>query len=207
MSASAQVPQFTIESDVDVGALVALGERLRADGAQVAMTDLVAAATARALGSHVEVNSTFEEDAVVQRSRVNLGIAIGLDEGLVAPCIEDADRLSLHQLAEARRALGEAARAGSLTPAQMLNTTFTISNLGPFGVRRFRALVTPPQAAILALGAIADGVVRGADGPAFGRIMSVALSCDHRSIDGAPAARFLTTLVDLLEMPGWLEEV
>jgi pyruvate dehydrogenase E2 component (dihydrolipoamide acetyltransferase) len=207
MSASAQVPQFTIESDVDVGDLVALGERLGANGARVGMTDLFAVATARALRNHPEMNSTFEDGAVVQRSQVNLGIAIALEEGLVAPCIEEADRLSLRKLAEGRRALAEAAQAGMLTPTQMLSTTFTISNLGPLGVRRFKALVTPPQAGILALGAIADGVVRGPHGPTFGSIVSVALSCDHRAIDGAPAARFLATLVNLLQEPGWLAEL
>ena len=124
------------------------------------------------------------------------GPAIALPDGLIAPAIREADARTLPEIAGERRRLAAAAAAGTLGPDDLFSTTFTISNLGPLGVRRFRALVVPPQAAILAVGAITER-----------HELSLALSCDHRVLDGAPAARFLATVVELLEAPEWADEL
>lgn len=201
MSVSAGIPQFTIDRDLDARPLLELVAELRVAGEAATASDLISAACARALRRHPEMNASFDGDAVVQRGQVNLGIAIAIADGLVAPCIEAADRLTLRELAAARRRLARAAKGGRLEAAQLLNATFTISNLGPLGVRRFRALVTPPQAGILAVGAIGDGVVKGEDRLELGPTLSLALSCDHRAVDGAPAARFLASVSGPLEDP------
>ena len=125
-----------------------------------------------------------------------MGIAVALPDGLVAPAVLRADALSLPELAAERRRLTAAAQAGVLTPGELLSATFTVSNLGTFGVSRFRALVVPPQAAILAVGGLRpDGTV------------TLALSCDHRVLDGAPGAEFLRDLTRSLVEPAWLDDL
>jgi pyruvate dehydrogenase E2 component (dihydrolipoamide acetyltransferase) len=194
MTASALVPQFTIEAEPRLDALAARRRELRADWPQLSYTDLFIAACARALRAHPGVNASFDDDAIVEHADVNLGIALALPDGLIAPAVREADRLTLAEIAGERERLTAAAQAGTLMPEDVFSATFTLSNLGPYGIRRFRALVVPPQAAILALGAItAEGTV------------SLSLSCDHRVLDGAPAAEFLATVVDLLERPDWVE--
>ncbi len=152
MNASALVPQFTIESDASVDALAGLRREQAATGVTVSYSDLFVAATARALKLHPGLNSSYGDDAILEHQVVNIGLAVALEDGLIAPAIRDADQLTLAQIVEARERLTAAAQAGTLTPEDVFSTTFTISNLGPYGVRRFRALVVPPQAAILALG-------------------------------------------------------
>jgi len=193
MTASALVPQFTVEVDAS---LDPLAEWRRGAGEGVSYSDAIVAAVARALRSHPALNSSFADDAILEHGEINVGFALDLPDGLIAPAIRRADERSLPSLAAERRRLAEAAQAGTLTPEDVFSATFTVSNLGPLGVRRFRALVVPPQAAILALGALTE------DG-----LMSLSLSCDHRVVDGAPAARFLADLVALLEEPAWLDEL
>jgi pyruvate dehydrogenase E2 component (dihydrolipoamide acetyltransferase) len=194
MNASALVPQFTIESDASVDALAGLRREQASTGVTVSYSDLFVAATARALKLHPGLNSSYGDDAILEHQVVNIGLAVALEDGLIAPAIRDADQLTLAQIVEARERLTAAAQAGTLTPEDVFSTTFTVSNLGPYGVRRFRALVVPPQAAILALGAITpDGQV------------SLSLSCDHRVLDGAHGAEFLRDLVGLLERLDWLD--
>lgn len=196
MSASALVPQFTIESDARLDALEDRRDELGRGGVSLSYSDVLVAACARTLRAHLNVNASFDEDAIVEHAEINVGLAIALPDGLIAPAIRGADTLSLAGLAAERERLTAAARAGTLAPDELFSTTFTISNLGPFGVRRFRALVVPPQAAILALGALTPE-----------KTMSLSLSCDHRVLDGAPAAAFLRELAVLLEQPGWLDEL
>ncbi len=194
MTASALVPQFTIESDADLDALAEFRRELQSTGVSVSYSDLFVAATARALKQHPRLNSSYGEDAVLEHQVVNIGIAVALEDGLIAPAIREADQLTLAEIAQARERLTAAAQAGTLTPEDVFSTTFTISNLGTYGVRRFRALVVPPQAGILALGAITpEGQV------------SLSLSCDHRVLDGAHGAEFLRDLVGLLERSDWLD--
>lgn len=194
MTASALVPQFTIESEPRVEALAERRTELQRADPAISYSDLVVAACARALTKFPALNSSLVEDAIVEHGEVNIGLAVALPDGLIAPAIRHADRKTLSQIAAERQRLAEAAQHNALTAEDVFSTTFTISNLGPFGVRRFRALVVPPQAAILALGAITPE-----------RTLSLALSCDHRVLDGAVAAEFLSCLVGLLESPAWFE--
>ena len=196
MSVSALVPQFTVEYDVPLDELQWRRRRWQAAGAHVSVADVLTAACARALRDHPAVNASWTEGAILQHADVNVGLAIALPDGLVAPAVLRADTLHLAELAAERRRLTAAARAGVLTPGELLSATFTVSNLGPFGVSRFRALVVPPQAAILAVGGLRpDGTV------------TLALSCDHRVLDGAPAAAFLRDLAASLAEPAWLDEL
>jgi pyruvate dehydrogenase E2 component (dihydrolipoamide acetyltransferase) len=135
------------------------------------------------------INASFDDDAIIEHGDVNVGFAVALDEGLLTPVIRNADRLTLHSLDAERTRLVKAARAGTLSPAELRDATFTVSNLGPLGVERFRALVVPPQAAILAVGKMRDQTI------------ALSLSCDHRVLDGALAARFLAAVVARLERP------
>ena len=197
MTASALVPQFTVEQDVPFDEVQWWRRRRwKADGVRVSVAEVLTAATARALRAHPGVNASWTDDGVLLHADVNVGIAVALPDGLVAPAVLRADRLSLPELAAERRRLTAAAQAGVLTPGELLSATFTVSNLGTFGVSRFRALVVPPQAAILAVGGLRpDGTV------------TLALSCDHRVLDGAPGAAFLRDLADSLAEPAWLDEL
>ena len=184
--ASASVPQFTVERTVDVRAV----QRLRAAaGRSFSLSDALTAATAAGLAGHRRLNASWTEDGILEHGAINVGLAVAVDDGLLVPAIRHADRLTLGQLAAERVRLTAAARAGTLRPEEVFSTTFTVSNLGPHGVHRFRALVLPPQAAILAVGAVVDGR------------LELALSCDHRVVDGAPAAGFLAEVADRLEGP------
>jgi pyruvate dehydrogenase E2 component (dihydrolipoamide acetyltransferase) len=188
--ASAQVPQFSVDVEVGTGALAAL----RASGARLSYSDALVAAAARALRRHPVLNSCFDGDTIVENHEVNIAFVVGLDDGIIAPAILGADEKSLAELAAERIRLTEAARNGTLRPAELFSATFTISNLGPFGVSRFQAMVLPPQAAILAAGSVrADSR------------LTLTLTCDHRVVDGVPAARFLADLGELLERPEWME--
>lgn len=188
VTASAAVPQFTIDYDVNTASLAVLRE-----SRPFAWSDLVTAATGRALRRHPRLNASWAQDAIIEHPSVNVGLAIALDDGLVAPAICNADQLSIAEIAAERNRLTCAARDGTLTPADLFSATFTVSNLGSLGVARFTALVLPPQAAILAVGGIRPG---GA--------LRLTLACDHRVVDGFPAAVFLRDLVARLEEPSWL---
>lgn len=194
MSASALVPQFTIEVDADLGLVGTARETARAAGRQLSPVDFLVRAAAEALVEHPRVNASYADDAIVEHPVVNVGLAVALDDGLVSPAIMGADRRTLDEIAAERLRLAEAARAGTLSIEEAMSSTFTISNLGPLGIARFRALVVPPQAAILAVGASRpDGLT------------CLALSCDHRVLDGAPAAAFLTAVAARLEDGGWVD--
>jgi pyruvate dehydrogenase E2 component (dihydrolipoamide acetyltransferase) len=147
------------------------------------------------------VNARWEHDAVARLPDVNVGIAVAFDGGLVVPVVHGADRLGVREVAGRRRELVTRARDGALRPEDVQDGTFTVSNLGMFGVDAFTAIVNGPQAAILAVGRVADRVVAEDGRPAVRPGMTVTLSCDHRVVDGAMAARFLGTFVELAEEP------
>lgn len=195
VTASAAIPQFTVEYDVEVAGMSAIRAQLPAS---VSYTDMVHAATAQALTRHRRLNASWGEQGIVEHASVNLGfaLAVAAQDGIVVPSILDADKLTLPELAERRRSLTGAALEGGLRPADVLYTTFTVSNLGATGVSRFSALVLPPQAAILAVG-----------GARPHGTMTLALSCDHRVVDGLPAAVFLRDVAELLHDPGWMQEL
>ena len=185
--ASANVPQYSISVDVPVATVLAACNRARESTPGVSISDIINAAVVQALVAHPRVNSSFTDEGIVQHSAVNLAFIVEVADGMVAPAILDAAPRSMEELASERVRLTASALAGSLRPAELLSGTFTVSNLGPLGVHRFNAMVLPPQAAILAIGA-----------PTEAGFISLTLTCDHRVVDGAPAARFLTEIVGRL---------
>jgi pyruvate dehydrogenase E2 component (dihydrolipoamide acetyltransferase) len=201
-------PHFFLTRDADAGRLESWRSAVRARPGyeRVTHTDLLVRVAAEALVRHPRVNASWRDGSIVPGEGVNVGIAVATDDALVVPVIHGADRLSLRELAERRAVLVEAARAGSLRPEDVGGGTFTISNLGMFGVDAFLAVLNPPQAAILAVGRIADRVVPVEGEPGIRPYLTLSLSFDHRVVDGARGARFLDTLASLVEEPAGLVE-
>jgi pyruvate dehydrogenase E2 component (dihydrolipoamide acetyltransferase) len=150
---------------------------------------------------HPRLNSSWTTEGIRLHDHVNMGVAIAVNDGVVAAVIPNAHAASLAEIATQRRDVAERARAGKLRPADIADATFTISNLGMYQVDQFTAIITPPQAAILAVGAIVDRVVGVEGKPAVRPMMTLTLSCDHRAADGARAAMFLNDLVDAVRDP------
>lgn len=197
------VPHFYLLREVDAGRLVTWRETFQTDGAaEITFTDLLVALTARALRDHPRLAARWEQGRIVSGDRIDVGLAVAIEDGLVVPIIRDADRLTVPEIAAARKELVERARAGRLRPDDIRGGTMTISNLGMYGVDAFYAIVNPPQAAILSVGRIADRVVAAAGSPAVRPMLTVSLSCDHRVVDGARGAQFLDTLAGLIARAG-----
>jgi pyruvate dehydrogenase E2 component (dihydrolipoyllysine-residue acetyltransferase) len=190
------IPHFFVSRDVDATALHAARERQSG----VTHTDLLVSLAARTLVAHPRLNASWIDDAVRTNRDVNVAIAIAVEDAVVTGVVHRADTMPLAAVATRRRALAERARAGRLQPADIAGATFTISNLGMFQVDAFTAIIVPPQAAILAVGAIADRVVAVNGVPAVRPMMTLTLSCDHRIVDGARAAAFLNDFVVSLSM-------
>lgn len=196
-------PEFTVTVTVDVEELLALRARLAELEPEQRLSpgDFVIKACALALREHPGVNASWAGDTVELFSRVNIGVAVAAPGALLVPTLYDADVKSLGQIGAETRALAQSARAGRLAPAEMANATFTVSNLGMYGVSHFTAVLNPPQAAILAVGAAEQQVVVR-DGEFVARHrMSLTLTADHRVIYGADAAAFLTSVRERLEQP------
>ncbi len=204
--AKATVPELVLGADVDMEACVELGRRISALGGEIVPTcdDMVVKACALALREHPRANAAHRDGRFELYSRVNVGIAVPAQGAVVVPTIFDADRRSLADLAATARVLAERADAGELTPPELGGGTFTVSSLGAYGVTRFTAVINPPQAGALAVGALERrAVVR--DGEIAARhVLSVTLTCDHRILYGAEAGAFLARIRDLLERPAAL---
>jgi pyruvate dehydrogenase E2 component (dihydrolipoamide acetyltransferase) len=203
------VPHFFVTRDIDATALNQYRERVggeieRTHKIRVSHTDLLVALVARVLLKHPRLNASWGADGIHLHDHVNMGVAIAVDDGVVAAVIHDAHTTSLAEISLQRRDVAERARAGKLRPADIADATFTISNLGMYQVDQFSAIITPPQAAILAVGGIADRVVAVAGKPAVRPLMTLTLSCDHRVADGARAALFLSELAEALREPASL---
>jgi pyruvate dehydrogenase E2 component (dihydrolipoamide acetyltransferase) len=154
---------------------------------------------------HPRLNATWHDGVVRLNREVNMGVAMAVDDGVVATVIPNADKTNLREIAVQRRELTERARASRLRPSDIAGATFTISNLGMYHVDAFSAIISPPQAAILAVGSIADRVVPVDGRPAIRPMMTVTLSCDHRVVDGARAAIFLNEVAEAVREPEkWL---
>jgi pyruvate dehydrogenase E2 component (dihydrolipoamide acetyltransferase) len=194
----ASVPHFALIRDVDADRLVGWREAL---GDDVTLTDLLVWIVARALGRHPDLNARWEDGAPRRIAEVNVGIAVAIDDGLVVPVVHEANRIGVREVADRRRDLVTRARDGALRPEDVQGGTFTISNLGMFGVDAFTAIVNGPQAAILAVGRVVERVVAIDGRPAVRPRASLTLSCDHRVVDGARAARFLGTVAELVAEP------
>ena len=208
------VPHFFVTREVDAGALNEARQKLgleieKSRGLKLTHTDLLVALVARVLAKHTRVNASWTSAGVRTNPEVNIGIAMAVDDGVVAPVIQNAANSTLGDIAVQRRDLAERARGGKLRPADIAGGTFTISNLGMFGVDAFTAIIIPPQAAILAVGRIADRVVPVGVGPeahpSVRPMMTLTLSSDHRVVDGARAAEFLRDLAEAIANPQqWL---
>jgi pyruvate dehydrogenase E2 component (dihydrolipoamide acetyltransferase) len=218
------VPHFFVVREVDAGALNEARQKLgseieklrieesrieRSHGLKLTHTDLLVALVARVLQKHSRMNASWTGDGVRANVEINIGLAMAVDDGVVAPVIHNANKSALSEIAAQRRDLAERARGGKLRPSDIAGGTFTISNLGMFGVDAFTAIIIPPQAAILAVGAIADRVVPVGVGPdarpGVRPMMTLTLSSDHRVVDGARAAEFLRDLVEAIGKPQqWL---
>ena len=198
-----QVPVFQLTVSADMTLANELVERARElnPGVRVTVTDLLTKVCAMALVRHRDVNVQFTDDALLRFPNANVGIAVAAPTGLVVPVIREAERLSLAETAQRRTDIVERARTGSLAQRDLEDGTFTISNLGMFGVEQFTAVLNPPQAAILAIGATGERpVVR--DGEIVARpMMTMTLTVDHRAVDGAEAADFLRTVKTFVEEP------
>ena len=188
------VPQFTVTVAVDMTRLLVLRTELKAAGNALTVTDFIVSATAQTLAEFQDVNSRSDGVTVWPRRRVHVGLAVSLPDGLVVPVIRDADRRSLFELHARAAELAEAARNGSLTPDDMTGGTFTISNLGMFGVDEFCAIINPGESAILAVSSIVPTPIAVGDGIGIRQIMKLTLTSDHRLVDGELAARFLNAL-------------
>jgi pyruvate dehydrogenase E2 component (dihydrolipoamide acetyltransferase) len=201
-----EIPVFTATVAVRVDELAALRRQLNqhlegAGRGRVSVNDLVVKAAALALREYPQVNASWGEDHIAVHGRVNIGIAVAAERGLVVPVIKDADAKTPAQLGAEARSLAALAVDGKLAPDQMSGGTFTVSNLGMYGVEEFTAIINPPEAAILAVGA-ARGELALVDGaPAERQVMRITLSADHRMIDGALGAQFLGAVRTLLENP------
>jgi pyruvate dehydrogenase E2 component (dihydrolipoamide acetyltransferase) len=201
--AKATIPEFTLQMEIDMEACVALRSELKSLGHVDAPTynDMVVKACALALRETPRANGGYRDGRVQLHSRVNVGVAVAAEETLVVPTVFDADQKSLGEIARETRTLAVKVRDGSITPPELGGGTFTVSNLGMFGVGAFTAIINPPQAAILSVGSLGPhAVVR--DGAVQARnTMTVTLACDHRILYGADAAKFLARIRELLEAP------
>ena len=198
----ATIPSFELRTEIDMDAAVVLRGELKALGEDVpSYNDMVVKACALALREFPRANGSYRDARFELHSRVNVGVAVAAADSLVVPTVFDADRKSLREIARDTRALAERVRAGAITPPELSGGTFTVSNLGMYGVTDFTAVINPPQAAILAVGALEPRpVVR--DGEVQVRsIMELTLACDHRILYGADAAEFLGRIRERLESP------
>jgi pyruvate dehydrogenase E2 component (dihydrolipoamide acetyltransferase) len=205
------VPHFFVTREIEATALNEYRERVVAEierahpdpanSVRITHTDLLVALAARVLLKHPRLNASWNAEGIRLHDHVNMGIAIAVNDGVVAAVVHNAHSANLAEISMQRRDVAERARAGKLRPADITDGTFTISNLGMYQVDHFSAIITPPQAAILAVGAITDRVVAVQGQPAVRPMMTLTLSCDHRVVDGARAARFLSDLAEATREP------
>jgi pyruvate dehydrogenase E2 component (dihydrolipoamide acetyltransferase) len=196
------VPHFYLARDVNASRLLTWREQLRKRSpVNVTYTDLLVKLVAATLREHPRLNAAWSKSKILLNDEIHVGLAVAVDEGLVVPVIHRADQLSLSEIAERRSDLVARAQASKLRPEDLQGGTFTISNLGMYGVDAFTAIINPPQAAILAVGRIIQRVVPVDGRPGVQPMMALSLSCDHRVVDGARGAQFLSALADLIEEP------
>ena len=199
----ATAPDFSISLTVDMTKAVELRKRLKevTDPAP-SFNDMVVKAAATALREHPRVNGAYRDGKFELYERVNVGVAVAAQDALVVPTVFDADRKSLGQIARDARAVAEKVRDKSITPPELSGATFTVSNLGMFGIEQFTAIINPPQAAILTVGALAKRPAVDETGRIVARDqMQLSLVCDHRILYGADGAQFLARVKELLEQP------
>jgi pyruvate dehydrogenase E2 component (dihydrolipoamide acetyltransferase) len=197
------VPTFYLTADLDVERVADMRSAMasQGDAFRLSFNDVLLKIVATALTQHPEVNAHWMGDRIRYYNRVHIGVAVAVEDGLITPVIFDAQTKGLRQIADEVRALADRARARKLTPEQYTGATFSVSNLGMFGIEQFTAIINPPETAILAVGAVESRPVVFDGAVVVRRRMRVTMSCDHRVIDGATGARFLQTLRQLVENP------
>ncbi len=197
------VPHFYLTIEVDMERALDMRSELnaRADGFKIGVNDILLKTAAEALVRHPQVNASWDEDAIQFHGRVDLGIAVAVDGGLITPVLRDADRKGLRRISLESADLIERARARKLLPEEYQGATFSISNLGMFGIDEFTAVINPPEAAILAVGMTQEKPVVEGGELTVRRRMRVTMSCDHRVVDGAIGSAFLATFKEMLENP------
>ncbi len=206
LASKTQIPHFYLSIEIDAAPMMAFRkEYIAASGGKITFNDIALAAVARAAMQKPKVNAAFAGDAIIEYGSVNLSVAIAVEDGLVTPVIRDAQNLSLKEISASVKDLALRARDKKLKPEEYAGGTITVSNLGSYGIEQFCAIVNPPQAAILAVGAIVKKpVVNERDEIEIGHRMSITLSGDHRVVDGAVAAEYMSALRKLLESPALL---
>jgi pyruvate dehydrogenase E2 component (dihydrolipoamide acetyltransferase) len=199
------VPHFFLTLTVDAAELVKLRKQITEstadEGFKISFNDMVVKAAALAIRKVPDINVSFAEDSLIRHQRINIGVAVATERGLIVPVVRDVDQKSLGQISRETRDLAERANSGKLQPADYSGGTFTISNLGMFGIEQFNAVINPPEAAILAVGAITREPAEHDGQIVLRERMKLTLSVDHRALDGAMGARYLQALKQLLEKP------
>ncbi|MGA0103786.1 MAG: dihydrolipoamide acetyltransferase family protein [Steroidobacteraceae bacterium] len=198
------IPHYRLSADLEVGALFARRAALKAAGQTVSVNDLLLRAVALALVRHPQVNAQLQGEEVLKFPHADISVAVATEGGLVTPILRMADTKDCATIAREVAELASKAREGRLAREEITGGTFTVSNLGMFGIDRFDAIINPPQVGILAVGAAKDRVIARDGTPAVDKVMTVQLSADHRVVDGAEGARFLATLRGLVEEPAGL---
>jgi pyruvate dehydrogenase E2 component (dihydrolipoamide acetyltransferase) len=199
------IPTFYVTMKVEMDALNALRNQLnRSPGYKISVNDLIVKASAFALRQHPMVNASFMGDFIRQNANIDVCVAVSIEGGLITPIVRDADQKGLGHLSTEVKQLVAKAKAGKLAPEEFQGGTFTISNLGMYGVDEFTAIINPPQSAILAVGGIQNEIYLDGDEVRQRDTMKLTLTADHRVIDGALAAQFLSGLKSILENPVWL---
>ena len=200
-----EIPHFYVSADIDMTEAMSLrsqiNERMQSEGVRISVNDLVIMASASALQKHPKFNSYFLDDAIQIQRRINIGIAIAEEEGLIIPAVMDCAGKSLGEIARASKDLIGRAKTGTLSPEEYTGGTFTVSNMGMYDVSSFAAIIHPPQAAVLAVGTVAKRPVVRGDEIAIAQVMTATLSADHRVADGAEGAELLMEIKKALENP------
>lgn len=203
-----QLPHFYLDVEVDAGPLLALRAQLNAglaaDGIKLSVNDFILKASAEALRKVPAVNCSWETTQIRHHSRAHVSFAVAIEDGLITPVVFDAHVKSVFDISKEAKVLGKAAKAKKLQPAQFTGGTFCVSNLGMMGIQSFKAIINPPNAAILAVGTTVEKPVVVNGQITIGQRMNLTLSCDHRVVDGAVGAQFLSALRDLVENPALL---
>jgi pyruvate dehydrogenase E2 component (dihydrolipoamide acetyltransferase) len=202
------IPTFYLTTECDMTRLLAVREtanaQLEKDGIKASINDFLIKALAVALARHPEVNAEWGDKAITRHHRVHIGVAVAIEDGLITPVVRDADRKGVGEIAVEVKELAKRARDKKLKPDEYTGATFSISNLGMFGIDEFTAIINPPEAGILAVGQVADKVVVEKGEMVVRSRMRMTMSCDHRVVDGATGARFLQTLRSFVEEPGMM---
>lgn len=205
---SHDAPQFWLGVEVEADELLkwrqALNARLAAGDEKLTITDFIIKACALSLREHPYLNASYTPDGLVIKENINIGVAVALSDGLIVPVVKDADRKTLREIAKERAILVDAARAGKLTTENVTGGTFTVSNLGMYGIDEFVAIINPPEAGIIAIGCLRDSIRVSDNQIKTVKTFSIRLTLDHRVVDGAQGARFLQSLKQRLEDPYYL---